>query len=129
MQKAKILSTKVLKPHRYKNIHVLGVCMFLHDLLQHKDCFSLVVSVLPPGCLTCELSYPETREYFFLNTHLTKKANSKTDLQYEMQKTFALIPPFLSVTSPGLDAHPAFSGDTARNKFLKRNVVIWGTQK
>lgn len=44
-----------------------------------------------------------------------------------MQKTFALIPPFLSVTSPGLDVHPAFSGDTDRNKFLKRNVVIWGT--
>lgn len=33
--------------------------MLLHDLFAHKDCFSLLVSVLPPGNLTLELSCPE----------------------------------------------------------------------
>lgn len=73
MQKAKILSTKVLKPHRYKNIQVLGFCMLLHDLLHHKDCFSLAVSALLPGDLTVEPSCPEILEPLFPNSHLTRK--------------------------------------------------------
>lgn len=79
MQKAKSLSTKVLKPHRYKNIHVLGFCMLLRDLLQHKDCFSLIVLALPPGYLTLELGSPETLESLFPNTPY-QKASRKTGL-------------------------------------------------
>lgn len=73
MQKAKILSTNVLKPHRYKNIHVLGFCMLLHDLLPHMDCFSLLVSALPAGSLTLELSCPEILKSLFPHTRLTRK--------------------------------------------------------
>lgn len=53
--------------------------MLLRDLLQHKDCFSLIVLALPPGYLTLELGSPETLESLFPNTPY-QKASRKTGL-------------------------------------------------
>jgi len=68
----------------------------------HKDCFSLIVTALPPGYLPLELSSPETLESLFSNTHLTRKLIRKVICNMEGREPSLVFPPSFQITSLGL---------------------------
>lgn len=131
MQKAKNLSTTVLKPQRYKNICVLDFCMLLHDLLHHKGCFCLIVSA--QGYLTLEAQLSWNSQPPFPKHTPHQKATSKQAGNVDSRKpSFRLLP---AGTSPGLGAATcwglpptAFSGNTTVTHF-QRGMWSFGGYK
>lgn len=134
MQKAKILSTKVLKPHRYKNIHALGFCMLLHDLLSSRRLLqprrNSPATRLPyPGA-----GSPETRIPFPKHT-AHQKAIWKLICNMEGRELVFL--PSFQITSLCLGILMAWGRGTAcvlreqdsNASSSKRNEVIWGLQR
>lgn len=133
VQKAKILSTKVLKPHRYKNIHVLGFvryCMICFNTRivsasQDQPCHQ------PPS----PRAQPSWSSKIPFSKHTPhQKSTSKRICNMESRTpSFQFLPscnlPWLGVsTCPGTPLAPTHHACILRehdsNKFSKRNVVI-----
>lgn len=137
MQKAKVLSTKVLKPHRYKNIHALGFRMLLHNLLSSQGLLQPRGNSPSTVYLTLELSSPETLESLFPNTHVTRKLIRKLICNMEGREPSLVFLPSFQITSLGLGVLMGWGGGRGSldsqgsdsNKFSERKWGHLGTIK